>query len=68
MAAQVTVDNLGILGEHIYDTARPRIDEGIRTTDLLIKQTGRFLERKFEESIKQQKERLIKFLPDPILF
>lgn len=68
LAAQVTVDNLGILGQHIYDTARPQIDDGIKTMDLLIKQTGRFLERTFEESIKEQKERITRFLPSPILF
>lgn len=68
MAAQVTVDNLELLGEHIYSTARPHIDEGIETMDLIIKQTGRFLERKFEESIQEQKERLTRFLPSPILF
>ena len=68
MAAQVTVDNLELLGEHIYSTARPHIDEGIETVDLLIKQTSRYLERRFDETIKQQKERLTRLLPSPILF
>lgn len=59
-AATVTVYNLGLLGQHVYDTARPHIDQGIENTKTILKDVEKFVE--------SQEEKIFFLLPDPISF